>query len=131
MVLMASLTESGLRTVYEAVLRAEQVRKEGIRGLADLFAEKPRLVISPNNTCASSCLHCVADSNPSGMIMPYDSFVSINPDFFSIFSTADFGRRGNPLLYDSEGHDLADLLSFLHDKGINDFSLALALQKNH
>ena len=52
-----------------------------IKELKDLFTENPRLIISPNNLCAGSCLHCVADSTISGETMPYGSFTSINPEF--------------------------------------------------
>jgi hypothetical protein len=118
-----------LETIYDTVLRAEDARKEEVKELSDLFAENARLIITPNNKCACSCLHCVADSTPSGDMMSYKKFSEIDPEFFNIFSAADFGRRGNPLLYNSEGHDLADLLHLLHDNGINEFTLALALQE--
>ncbi|MBW3022780.1 hypothetical protein KY308_01625, partial [Candidatus Woesearchaeota archaeon] len=127
---MTSLGEHELETIYKTVLRAEQAIKEETRGLKDVFSENPRLIISPNNICKCSCLHCVAESSPAGITMPYDKFVSINPEFFRIFSAADFGRRGNPLLYNSDGHDLADLLEFLNAQGLNKFTLALTLQKN-
>jgi len=127
---MTSLIEPELRTIYETIRKAEQVRGEEIRDLGDLFAKNPRLIISPNNRCNGSCLHCVADSTPSGTTMSYKSFAGINPEFFKIFSAADFGRRGNPLLYHSNGHDLVDLMSLLNGSDINQFTLALAMQNS-
>jgi len=127
---MASLTKHELRTIYEAVCKVEQVKKNPVKELSDLFTENPRLIISPNNKCASSCLHCVADSTPTGITMPYKNFKGIDPEFFEIFSVTDFGRRGNSLLYNSEGHDLISLMELLTEHGINKFTLALALQ-NH
>jgi len=117
-----------LATVHESVLRAQQVQREGVNGLRDIFDEDPRLIISPNNKCANACLHCVADSTPQGATLPYDKFTRIDERFFRMFSVADFGRRGNPLLYNSQGHGLTDLLVFLSDQGIEKFTLALAIQ---
>jgi hypothetical protein len=125
---MTSLTDHEIRTIYKTILRAEQVRDDDIRELADLFSDNPRLIITPNDKCAGSCLHCVADSTPLGATMSYDDFAGINPEFLEIFSVADFGRRGNPLLYRSGGHDLVDLMKLLHERGVTGFTLALALQ---
>ena len=127
---MTSLTGRELRTIYETIRRLEQVRTEEVKELSDIFTKNPRLLISPNNRCAGSCLHCVADSTPSGITMSYDNFLGIDPQFLEIFSVADFGRRGNPLLYHSSGHDLVDLMKLLNEQEINEFTLALALQ-NH
>ena len=127
---MTSLTPPELRTIYETIHRTEYVRRNGIKELRDLFTENLRLIISPNNFCAGSCLHCVADSTPSGETMPYDRFTRIDPRFFEIFSVADFGRRGNPLLYRSHGKDIVDIMEFLNKHGIAKFTLALTLQ-NH
>ena len=127
---MTSITEPELRTIYETVRRTEQVISEGVKELSDLFTENPRLIITPNDKCAGSCLHCVADSTPSGATMDYDDFAGINSEFLDVFSVADFGRRGNPLLYRSKDHDLVDLMKLLDERGINKFTLALALQ-NH
>ena len=129
--IMTSLTKHGLKTIYDTILRVEQVKAGGVKSLGDLFAENPRLIISPSNYCNSSCLHCVADSVPTGEMMPYKKFAWIDPSFIKIFSFADFGRRGNPLLYNSEGHDLADLMTFLNDHGINSFTIAASIQKNY
>jgi len=127
---MTSLSASELRTIYETIRKTEQVREKGVKSLADLFAKNPRLIISPNNQCNGSCLHCVADSTHSGITMPYEKFAGINPEFFRIFSAADFGRRGNPLLYHSNSKDLVDLMTLLNENGINKFTLALALQNS-
>lgn len=126
---MTSLTQEELRTVHDTILRAEQVRKEGVKDLTDLFNGNPRLIITPNDKCVEQCFHCVADSSPKGTTMSYNRFTNIDPRFFQTFSVADFGRRGNPLLYHSEGHDLADMISFLNDQGINEITLALAIQR--
>ncbi len=123
-----SLTPPELKTLYDTVRRAELSLKEEPKDLSDLFIENPRLIVSPNNFCASGCLHCVADSTPVGEMMPYADFVNIDSDFIKIFSSADFGRRGNPLLYRSGGHGLVDLVQFLNSNGINKFTFALALQ---
>ena len=132
---MNSLTEQSmglfeLRTLHETILRAKEVSRKDVKELSDLFTENPRLIITPNNKCAGSCLHCVADSTPSGTTMDYDDFAGIDSSFLDIFSVADFGRRGNPLLYHSAGHDLVDLMKLLYERGIEEFTLALALQ-NH
>lgn len=121
------LTKSDLQTIYNTLLRFKKTKEE--EELSDLFVEKPRLIISPNNFCKAACTHCIADSTTKGEHMSYSNFTKINPEFFGIFSDADFGRRGNPLEYNSEGHDLADLLAFLNKNGINNFTLALALQE--
>lgn len=128
LIIMNHLTEAELKTIYDTVCRAEQVRKNGVKELSDLFTENPRLIITPSNRCSVSCLHCVANSTPSGIMMDYNNFTEIEPGFFKIFSAADFGRRGNPLLYNSSNHDLVDLMRFLNNQGINKFTLALALQ---
>jgi len=127
---MTALSYSELRTIYETIRKTEQVRDNRITDMADLFAKNPRLIISPNNQCRGSCLHCVADSTPLGLTMPYEDFAGINPEFFRIFSAADFGRRGNPLLYHSNSKDLVDLMILLNENGINKFTLALALQNS-
>jgi len=49
-------------------------------------------------------------------------------NFLKYFQLTDFGRRGNSLLYNSEGHDLISLMELLTEHGINKFTLALALQ---
>ncbi len=125
---MISLTSRELRTIYGIVRRTEQIRREGVKELSDLFMENPRLIITPNNRCAGSCLHCVADSTPSGVTMSYEDFAGIDPNFLEVFSVADFGRRGNPLLYCSGDHDLVDLVTLLHERRIDRFTFALALQ---
>lgn len=122
------LTPSELKTLYDAVRRAELALRGGVTELSDLFTEKPRLIISPSNFCVNACLHCVADSTPTGEMMSYDDFTKIDTDFIKIFSSADFGRRGNPLLYHSNGNDLVDLVQFLHSNGISKFTFALTLQ---
>lgn len=129
LIIMTSLTNSELGIIYETIRRAEDIRETGVTELSDLFTVNPRLIISPSDKCSCSCLHCVADSKPSGMTMPYSDFVGIAPEFIKIFSVADFGRKGNPLLYYSDGHDIIDLMEFLNENGISTFTLALALQK--
>jgi len=126
-----ALLKSGLKTIYSTLLRAQESIKNPPKSLKDIFTESPRLIITPSNQCDKSCLHCVASSSPQGEIMPYSSFSKISPDFFKIFKVADFGRRGNPLLYSSEGKDLVDMLDFLKLQGINYFTLALALQPDY
>jgi hypothetical protein len=122
-----SLTSHGLRTVYETVNRASS-QDNKVTKLSYLFSENARLIISPTNKCNNGCLHCVADSKPNGKTMSYEKFISINHEFFSAFKAADFGRRGNPLLYKSGNHDLADLVGFLYNQGLRNFTLALAIQ---
>jgi hypothetical protein len=128
---MTSLNSHELGIIYKTVLRAEKAKKEKINNLSDIFVEKPRLIITPSNMCFCSCTHCVADSTPAGTTMSYDDFISINPEFFQLFSVVDFGRRGNPLLYNSGGHDVVDLLNILNKQGIDEFTLALAIQNKH
>ena len=70
------------RTIYKAVKNIEQAKNA--KELPDLFAENPRLIISPNNKCFCSCLHCVADSNPNGITIPYSEFVKIDKRFIKI-----------------------------------------------
>ena len=128
---MVSLDEHGLQTVYDTILRAEQVRREGVKELKDLFTEDPRLIISPNQNCNGGCLHCVSDSRPDDDLdLSYDGFSRIDPEFLKTFSAVDFGRKGNPLLYQSQGYNLADLMSFLNENGIDKFTLALGLQNS-
>ncbi len=128
---MSSLSPAELQTIYQTVLRAQADLTTEVTEISDLFAENPRLIISPSNQCEHSCLHCVADSNMAGEVMSYSSFTSIDPEFLKIFSVVDFGRRGNPLIYNSEGHDIVDILEFLYDNGINEFTLAFGLQNKH
>ncbi|MBI4981392.1 hypothetical protein HZC30_07620 [Candidatus Woesearchaeota archaeon] len=127
---MTALTSRDLKTLHQAVLRAEQIIKYGVQELSDCFAENPRLKISPSNQCTGACLHCVSDSTLTGKVMPYEDFSRIDPRFFQMFSAADFGRSGNPLLYHSGSCDMVDLMRALNDNGINKFSSALALQTN-
>ena len=61
--------------------------------------------------------------------MGYERFANISPEFLRIFKIADFGRRGNPLAYNSQGHDLADMLSFLFQNGIPEFTIAAPIGK--
>ncbi len=126
---MNSLDPRGLRTIHSTISRAQEARKKKPSDLNEIFAEDARLIITPNNACRNACTHCIADSSPQGIQMPYDHFESIDPSFFSIFNVADFGRRGNPLIYSSQGKDLADIIVFLSEKGIAEFTLALAIIK--
>jgi len=126
---MTSLTGREFRTIYNTVRRVEAIRDNEVKELSDLFAENPRLIISPTDECSEHCLHCVANSTPKGKAMPYNKFTKIDPEFLEIFSVADFGRRGNPLSYHSNGNDLADLLDYLLvNGGIEKFTLALAIE---
>jgi len=127
---MDSLTPYELKTIYKTVCRAKQSLEDKPKTLKDFFASNPRLIITPSNQCNKYCSHCVADSLPNGEVMPYDKFTNINPEFFQIFPVADFGRRGNPLTYSSQGVDLKDILGHLNNSGINKFTLALAIQNN-
>ena len=125
---MSNPTNRDLKVIYDTICRAQQVRKESPSELKDLFTPDSHLIITPSNFCCCDCLHCVADSTPHGGMMSYSYFAAIDPRFIQIFSSADFGRRGNPLLYHSHGHDLVDILQSLNEKGIKKFTLALTLQ---
>ena len=61
--------------------------------------------------------------------MSYDNFTKIDPEFIQIFNSADFGRRGNPLNYHSDGHDIVDLMSYLNKNTIKKFTIAAAIPK--
>lgn len=124
-----ALDQYGLRTVYNTLLKCQEAKKDGVTGLRDVFSPKPRLMITPNDNCSGACLHCIADSKPDGIAIDYEAFTEITPLFFDMFSVADFGRRGNPLEYESKGNDLADMIQFLYDRGILEFSVAAAIQK--
>jgi hypothetical protein len=116
-----------LLTVYNTISKLEKT--ESPRKLKDIFSKNARLRITPTDKCSANCYHCVADSSSRGKPMDYFDFARIPARFFRIFKAVDFGRRGNPLLYQSEGRDLADIISFLKAKGIKKFTLALALQE--
>lgn len=118
-------------TIYKTMQKVEEIMKTRVNNLSDIFDDNPRLIISPNDFCRGHCLHCVANSSPSGITMPYNDFKNINPEFFKLFSVVDFGRRGNPLHYNYEGKDLADLIKFLNEQGITNFTLALTIQKDY
>jgi len=120
-----------LEVIGETIARSLEADKKGVSQLSDLFCENPRLVITPNDDCDNGCLHCVADSTAKGTTIPYDAFKSIDPEFFKIFKTADFGRRGNPVLYRSQGSDLADMMGFLQSMGIQKFSIAAAIRNSY
>jgi len=125
---MTRLIVSELRTVYDSLRKVQEAEKKRVGELADLFSDNPRLIITPSNRCGNACLHCVSDSRPDGVMMKYSDFANINPEFFTIFKVADFGRRGNPLLYESERQDLADLIKLLSSHGLEKFTIAAAIQ---
>ena len=127
---MSSITDiRDLRTIHSELASLQELRKKGVSGLKDIFSENARLIISPSNQCYNNCLHCVADSNPKGEIMKFSDFEKIDSKFFELFKFADFGRRGNPIIYSSEGRDLADMISFIYGRGIKNFSIAAAIMK--
>jgi len=129
--IMTSLTGREAKTIYDTIRRVEAVKDKEVEELSDLFTEKPRLIISPTDKCYGACTHCVANSTLKGKAMPYDKFAKIDPEFFEIFFAADFGRRGNPLEYYSNGNDLANVLDhLLVNGGIEKFTLALAVQNS-
>jgi hypothetical protein len=123
-----SLTNHELQIVYNTILRLEEAGKQGVNGLKDCFAENPRLIITPSNNCSEGCLHCVANSTCNGRMMDYEKFSEVDKRFFQIFDVADFGRKGNPLGYDSEGRDLADVIGFLKTNGLGKCTIAAPIR---
>ena len=99
-------------------------------GLPDILSNNPRLVISPSNMCDKNCLHCISDSKFNGEMMEYDKFESIPIDFLELFSYVDFGRTGDPMLYNYEGKNLSDVISFLTGAGIENYTIAAGLFLN-
>ncbi len=106
--------------------------------IADIFNDDARLVISPSNRCNKGCAHCISDSTITGERMRYreftDSMKNAGEDFLSIFKHADFGRRGDPMLYKDRGlphtrgeRDLSDLMGFLAEHDIKDQTIASGL----
>ena len=127
--LLTSFNKKDLKTLYDTILRAQEVYGKRVNELEDIFSEDARLIITPNNNCSNKCYHCVADSNEKGKSMPFDKFTNIPYDFFRNFKIADFGRRGNPLGYSSQGRDLADMILFLYSNKIENFTIAAAIKE--
>lgn len=124
-----TLDNRDLKTIYDTILRAQDAYGKKVSGLEDIFSEDARLIITPNNNCQNKCYHCVADSNEKGKSMPFDKFTDIPYYFFKNFKIADFGRRGNPLIYSSQGRDLADMIFFLYSNEIKKFTIAAAIRE--
>lgn len=127
---MLNFNSRDIHALNKTLERSEKVfnEKTELKYLLDL---NPRLIISPSNQCNSSCLHCASDSMPNGEFMPYSAFENIDQSFFNLFSTADFGRRGDPVTYKSQGHDLADLIEILIKNGIKYFTIAAGIHPEH
>lgn len=101
----------------------EKSQKE-VKDIRDVFSENPTLIITQSNMCDKGCTHCIANSTTNGEMMDYDKITSIDEDFYKIFKGVIFGRRGDPMLYNSREKDLADLIDFFTDYGIKQYSIA-------
>jgi hypothetical protein len=95
-----------------------------VNSLEELFDERPRISISLSNFCDKGCSHCIADSNLNGGMMSFEDFSKVPERFFRIFSYADYGRTGDPMLYESCGKDLADVISFLANYELRNHTIA-------
>lgn len=124
---MHDLKITDLKTLFEAFIRLNNIKAIEEISLKDIFKPDSRLIISPSNQCHSHCLHCASDSTPQGEVMPFDSFIEIDERFFEPFSVVDFGRRGDPISYQSNGHNLADLIEHLYLNGIRNFTMASSI----
>lgn len=98
-----------------------------VESLEDLFVENPKIGISLSNVCDKGCSHCIADSTLNGGVMDFESLNKSPEKFLSIFSQADYGRTGDPMLYQSGNKDLADVISFLVNYGIKKHTIASGL----
>ena len=116
-----------LFVIHDTLERVQDVYRKGVNDLRDCFADSPRLIVTPSNRCDEGCCHCVSDSKPFAGVMSYEKFRNISPDFFQVFSAADFGRKGNPLSYLSDSHDLADMINVLYKNRIRNFTIAAAI----
>jgi len=95
-----------------------------VDSVEELFTESPRIGVSLSNFCDKGCSHCIADSNLKGGMMDFEDFSKVPERFFKIFSNADYGRTGDPMLYKSSGKDLADVISFLADYDLKNHTIA-------
>jgi len=117
-----------VKTIRDTLVRYQDTREKATN-LKEIFTAAPRLIITPSNNCNMACTHCIADSTPKGEMMDYEKFASIDTEFFKLFNYVDFGRRGNPLQYYSQGKDLADMIEHLYNNGIENATIAAAIQR--
>lgn len=124
-----NMSDLGFRGIVTLLNTIQRVKKnKEVSNFNDLFTNSARLIISPNNICKGGCQHCIADSKKNGEVMNFENFVEIDPKFFEPFSIVDFGRKGDPINYYSQGKDIADFISFLYEQGIEEYTMAVAIQ---
>ncbi len=111
-------------TLHDTLLRVKEVWDKEHVSLEDCFRYRPRLILTPNDNCSQGCLHCISDSKPSGTTLPFQDIARVDPALWRLFATADFGRRGNPLEYTSDGHSITDVINVLLEAGISEFTVA-------
>jgi len=127
--------------IYEMQLLTFQLSKAvgpAPTNMEELFSDNARLVMTLDNYCNKGCMHCVAGStteNPGDAKMTYDQITNIDPRYLKIFKTTEFGRTGDPMLWSSDGddssYDIADIVGWLYDEGMNEVTIALGVFKNN
>ncbi len=72
------------------------------------------------------CQHC-APGDGKNKMMDWDNLTSLSPEFFQLFKALNIGFEGEPFLYKSKGKDLADLVEFLSQNGVNDITFSFGI----
>ncbi len=102
------------------------------KNMKELFSENPRLVVSLDNYCNKGCLHCIADSSiQKSEKLDYEDITGLDKRYFDIFKIVDFGRTGDPMLWESNNHTIADVIEHFADKGMKEVTVASGLFKNN
>jgi hypothetical protein len=100
------------------------------RRLKQAFSENPRLVVSLDNICDKGCLHCVSEATmKKSEKMEYEDITSLDFRYFDIFKTVDFGRKGDPMLWKSDDHDISDIINHFADRHVKEVTIAAGLFK--
>jgi len=93
--------------------------------LLDYMKEKKMsLGLSLSNRCNRGCLHCASDSTPDGEIVPYEKLTGFSNNFLKLIDEATFGLEGEPLDYEYNGKNLADIIEHYANKGIKKYALS-------
>ena len=120
---------SNPQVLYDTVLRAQAALHQNPT-IEQIFREDAHLVITPSNNCDANCLHCVSNATSNGQIMSFRQFDTIPPEFLKLFPYIDFGRKGDPITYQDDKKDLADIIEKIEQQHPKEFSIAIALHES-
>lgn len=129
----ASETEKGnyLRDLQLLSAQLSKMKEPDPENLKDIFSENPRLVFSLNNYCNKGCMHCVPEATAEESDgIKYEDIIGLDPRYFNIFKKVDFGRKGDPMLWKSESHDISDLIEYFFSNDVEEATIATGVFKD-